>query len=298
MAKSYCLNDFSRSLGNVLFMRYSDDAQELTMHTHSNYIEIVIVLSGIAIHKVNEETYFTKKGDVFVIGSNTTHGFEQANAFCICSIMYDSNKLDRLHLDIKSSLGHQVRFMTKSNTKETDWFKSNLSLSLSETEHIKGVLDNMLTEQTEKLQGWKEMMDSYLRYLLVYLSRHCIPLKSEDKTEAIDIANSISYMEAHFKDNITVEEIACKSYMSTRHFSRIFHTIYHTSPGNYLILLRLQYACSLLKNSGLSISQIATDSGFNDANYFCRQFSKKLNVTPKEYRMSNHSSKHCLTFFK
>ncbi len=289
MAKSYCLNDFGRSLGNVFFVRYSDEAQDLTMHTHSTYIEIVIVLSGIAIHKINEETYFTKKGDVFVIGSDTTHGFEQTNAFCVCSIMYDSNKLDRLHLDIKN-LGYHARFMTRSNTKETGWFKSNLSLSLSETEHIKVLLDNMFAEQTEKLQGWKEMMDSYLRYLLVYLSRHCIPLKSQDKTESIDIANSISYMEAHFKDMITVEELACKSHMSTRHFSRIFHTVYHTSPGNYLILLRLQYACSLLKNSNLSISQIAADSGFNDANYFCRQFSKKLNMTPKEYRMNKQSS--------
>lgn len=290
MTKSYCLNDFSRSLGHGFYLCYSDATEQLTMHTHSDYTEIVIVLEGTAIHRVNQEVYFAKRGDVFVIPGDTTHGFEQVNALLVCSIMCDPNKLFDFELDIRNLLGYHALFMPRNNIKETRTLKSRLSLSLGEIEHVNHVLGEMFKEQIEKQQGWKGMMDAYLRYLIIYLSRRYTPSIHQEKTEAIDIANSVSYMEAHFKEDLTVEELASKSYMSTRHFSRIFNTVYHTSPCSYMILLRLQYACGLLKNSDLSISEVATYSGFNDVNYFSRQFSKKFSLTPKEYRLNSQKS--------
>ena len=287
MTKSYCLNDFSRSLGHGFYLCYSDATESLTMHTHSDYTEIVIVLGGTAIHRVNQEVYFVKRGDVFVISRDTIHGFEQTSALSVCSIMCEPSRLLDFELDIKNLLGYHALFMTRTNMKESRPLKSRLSLSLGETEHVNHVLEEMFKEQTQKMQGWKGMMDSYLKYLIIYLSRHYTPSVHQEKTEAIDIANSVSYMESNFKEDITLEELASKSYISTRHFSRIFSAVYHTSPGSYIILLRLQYACSLLKNSDLSISEVATYSGFNDVNYFCRQFNKKFSLTPKEYRLSN-----------
>lgn len=289
ITKSYCLNDFSRSLGHGFYLYYSDATESLTMHTHSDYTEIVIVLGGTAIHKMNQEMYFVKRGDVFVIARDTIHCFEQTSSLCICSIMYEPSKLLDFDLDIKNLLGYHALFMSRVNTREVRTIKSRVSLSLEEMEQVHHVLEEMLKEQTDKAQGWKGMMDSYFRYLIIYLSRHYIPSTHQEKSEAIDIANSVAYMEDHFKEDMTIEELASKSYMSTRHFSRIFNAVYHTSPGSYIILLRLQYACSLLKNSDLSISEVATCSGFNDANYFCRQFSKKFSMTPKEYRLSGRN---------
>lgn len=67
-----------------------------------------------------------------------------------------------------------------------------------------------------------------------------------------------------------------------RHFSRLFASSCHTTPGNYILSLRMQHAGELLKNTTLSIAQVAFQSGFNDSNYFSRQFRKFYNASPRD----------------
>ncbi|MBU5305822.1 AraC family transcriptional regulator [Eubacterium callanderi] len=57
-------------------------------------------------------------------------------------------------------------------------------------------------------------------------------------------------------------------------------------PITKKILLKPSYegACYLLKSTNLSISEISVKTGFEDANYFSRQFKKHTGLTPKEYR--------------
>jgi AraC-like DNA-binding protein len=105
-----------------------------------------------------------------------------------------------------------------------------------------------------------------------------------EKSDIINIAKSVSYIETHYTDAITIEELAAMSNLSPRHFTRIFRETYQTTPGNYIIALRMQYACLQLKNTPLNITEIALQSGFNNSNYFTRQFHKYFHITPKQYR--------------
>jgi AraC family L-rhamnose operon transcriptional activator RhaR/AraC family L-rhamnose operon regulatory protein RhaS len=67
---------------------------------------------------------------------------------------------------------------------------------------------------------------------------------------------------------------------------RTFAKATRLPPFEYLIQLRLQNAMRLLRNSRLTVSQIAFEVGFNDSNYFTRQFSKRKGVSPLAYRKS------------
>ncbi|MEK4251304.1 helix-turn-helix transcriptional regulator [Paenibacillus sp. FSL W7-1287] len=94
-------------------------------------------------------------------------------------------------------------------------------------------------------------------------------------------------MEDHYLEPITLEHIAHHSDISIRHLNRIFRKYYQTTPNFYLLHLRLEHACMLLKNTHLAITEVSYNSGFNDSNYFTRAFRKKYGMTPKIYRKAN-----------
>lgn len=120
--------------------------------------------------------------------------------------------------------------------------------------------------------------------LVVELSRAYNLMYIDEKIDVINIAKSISFMECNYTTAISIEELSAESNFSVRQFSRIFRDTYKMTPGHYILTLRIQHACSLLKNTTLSVSEIAFQSGFNDSNYFSRQFHKMFNVTPRDYR--------------
>ncbi|MNW35628.1 HTH-type transcriptional activator RhaS [compost metagenome] len=100
----------------------------------------------------------------------------------------------------------------------------------------------------------------------------------------LHLAKAISYMEDHYIKPLSREEIAAQSNVSVRHLNRLFQSYYDTTPFAYLQQLRLEHARRLLETTSLPISDIAYKSGFNDSNYFTRQFTRMLGQSPKAYR--------------
>ncbi len=270
-----------------LFIQYGFHDSDLFMHTHADFTELVIVLNGTAMHKVDNEAYFIKKGDVFVISNNTAHGFENTNDFHICNIMYRPELLQASDHDIRKSAGYHALFVIEPYLTMERSFQSRLKLQLAEYERVSDIINHMITEYDTRPDGWKTLLNSYFMMLVVFLSRSYSLPSYDVRSDVINIAKSVSYMENHYIDPITVEKLALMSNLSVRHYTRIFHDTYQTSPSKYIGSLRMQHACKLLVNTSLSISDVAFQSGFNDSNYFTRQFGKIFHITPKEYRNRN-----------
>ncbi|MEG0379337.1 MAG: helix-turn-helix transcriptional regulator, partial [Eubacterium sp.] len=81
-----------------------------------------------------------------------------------------------------------------------------------------------------------------------------------------------------------IEDLAELACLSERQFRRLFTDKYGLSPKQYCMNLRMKESCYLLKTTELSIAEISEKTGFEDANYFSRQFKKHTGLTPKEYR--------------
>ena len=94
----------------------------------------------------------------------------------------------------------------------------------------------------------------------------------------------IQYVNRHYQENITLEQI-CKVFARSR--SCISHT-FKSETGQtfreYLISVRLRSAKSLLLYSNLSVTEIAFSVGFNDSNYFSNVFKKHIGLSPVKYR--------------
>lgn len=95
---------------------------------------------------------------------------------------------------------------------------------------------------------------------------------------------AIEYIHAHFREKIDVDELAKMENMSGTAFRNAFKRHTGISANEYIIAQRLSNACRLLKQTDMSISEAAGESGYRDQYYFSRLFKRKMGISPIKYR--------------
>ena len=100
------------------------------------------------------------------------------------------------------------------------------------------------------------------------------------------VLNAIKYIQFNYSQDISIDDIAKSVGVSRSHLYRVFMSNVGQSPIDYLTNYRISEACYLLKNSQLSIAEIAVSVGFFDQFYFSRVFKKNKGVPPSKYLAS------------
>lgn len=100
----------------------------------------------------------------------------------------------------------------------------------------------------------------------------------------IHISDAMQYIEDHFIENPSLEEIAAHLFLSPTYFSKLFKKVTGSSYTTYLNLTRLQKVQLMLVTTEHSIQQIASESGFVNSNYMCDTFRKYYHIAPSEFR--------------
>jgi two-component system response regulator YesN len=94
----------------------------------------------------------------------------------------------------------------------------------------------------------------------------------------------IRYIDCHYNEHLTLDELAKQFYLSPNHCSRLFSQRKHTTFSKYLMRCRLDAAAQLLRRGDIPLNEIAAKVGFLDYFYFSRVFKKEFDVSPKDYR--------------
>lgn len=95
----------------------------------------------------------------------------------------------------------------------------------------------------------------------------------------------MTYIHDRYMDNIQLLDIAESANISEEECRRCFRDTIRQTPSHYLLTYRISRSMELLNNSpGLSITDVAFRSGFNDVSHYIQCFKKKTNLTPKDYR--------------
>ena len=105
------------------------------------------------------------------------------------------------------------------------------------------------------------------------------------------VINAIKYIQFNYSHDISIDDIAKAVGVSRSHLYRVFMSNVGQSPIDYLTSYRISEACFLLKNSQLSIAEIAVSVGFFDQFYFSRVFKKSKGVPPSKYLTSINQEK-------
>lgn len=92
------------------------------------------------------------------------------------------------------------------------------------------------------------------------------------------------HIEKNRLNNITLDDIAEKTFVSSCYLSRAFKKSENVGFSNYITQRKLIVACALLKFSDLKINTVSLELAWKDSNYFCRIFKKEIGVSPSDYR--------------
>jgi len=284
---NFKLDVFTKDESFPFYIQYGNHDEQMFIHGHEDFSELVIVLSGKAVHivgKNQEERFEIKKGDVFVMTSGSFHGYENAEDLKICNIMFRTENLIDENFDIRQLAGFHALFLLEPKYNSENGFKSRLRLTASTFSEIELLIEQAVTEYTGNLPGRKTIIRSLFLQIVVILSR--LYGTNVHHKEIESISNVAAYMETNFMNDISIGELLNVSHYSQRHFIRLFSATYSTTPQQYLLNIRIRHACSLLKEKNYSITEVATRCGFNDSNYFCRIFKKNIGATPSAYQKS------------
>lgn len=102
--------------------------------------------------------------------------------------------------------------------------------------------------------------------------------------------NVYQYVGDHFTDEITLEQIAKVANMTPTAFCKYFRKQTQKTFSNFVNEVRVGYACKLLFDDDLTISQVCYKSGFNNLTSFNENFKNYTKRTPSEYKLSLKST--------
>ncbi len=109
------------------------------------------------------------------------------------------------------------------------------------------------------------------------------------------ISRAISWFQLQYAQPLSIDHIARSLGYHRTHLSKMFRTVTGLSPMQYLLRIRMERAAQLLQEGELSVKQVASFVGYNDALYFSKQFRKWSGFTPSDYARQQRSQPHTKT---
>ena len=94
----------------------------------------------------------------------------------------------------------------------------------------------------------------------------------------------IAYIDAHYTEKITLEDIAAAGFVSKRTCGNMFERFLFTPPMKYLNEYRLKKSIELLKGTDMTVTEIGLACGFSGASYYAESFRREIGMSPSDYR--------------
>ena len=104
------------------------------------------------------------------------------------------------------------------------------------------------------------------------------------------IARAKEYVEKHFKEDISLEEVAAYVSLSANYFSKLFHRRTGKRFTAYLTDKKVNAAKALLLSGNKNVGEIAAELGFDNSTYFSKVFKKATGITPQAYQQGQHKN--------
>lgn len=245
---------------NSIKFEYSEMVEEghrwnLSRHSH-NLIEMIYLIDAKAYINMSDKTLYPTWCDMVVYPPHHIHQ-EYIDMNYTQKCMY-------IQFDVKSSIELTEPFKIKDKEGKLYWLLSEI------------------IEHSQKDIDYKEdeLIITYIKAMLINMKRYLTEL--EEKKDIV--TQAIHYIGYNYAEEITVDRLAKKFYVSPSYISRLFHKRLGASPMNYVASIRIEAAKKLLCFSMESINEISTMIGIEDPKYFSRLFKKTTDYTPSEFR--------------
>ena len=152
--------------------------------------------------------------------------------------------------------------------------------------HHQRIFQKIITNKYNSLEI-DELVIGLLEKVMTLLGSVDTPENIPDKLKQYHlttIESARDYILSHFRENISLQQLAAHCLVSPFHFSRIFKSIIKTSPHQFLTAVRLTHARVLLSGTNSPVSDIAYECGFNSPEHFVTAFKLHFKIKPSTLR--------------
>jgi len=177
------------------------------------------------------------------------------------NLPYDFSYLERVHVD--TELHQRVLSLIELGTSCSSF------ASLKADIIIRNLFEDLLRENQEAYQH----------------SQNIQAVKASTRLEIFKrVSLARDWMEENYSMNISLDDIASQAVMNSQHFLRMFKQVYHITPHQYLIDLKLRKSRELLESTSLSISEICQSIGLESVFSFSVLFKNRFGLAPSYFR--------------
>ncbi|MEG1834537.1 MAG: AraC family transcriptional regulator [Oscillospiraceae bacterium] len=258
--------------------RFSKSSNATSKHNHLS-CELVFVTKGEAEFSFSDRSVKASEGTLILITALEEHSVTiTKKPYERYYIILSPNNLMKLHTDPK---------LTAIFSKRTN--SGVFTFDLSETKEKIEELFFLISKENEENNPYsEELQENIFEQLLIRLYRS--NKNNFEQIKEIDRKMFIIQrcIEENFKEQITVDGLSQKFFMSKSYLTHAFKDSCGYSPQQYLILIRLINAKYLLSSTDKAIHEISSEIGFSDVNNFIRIFKKAFGVTPKAFRKNGN----------
>lgn len=254
-------------------------------HTH-NFLELVYVLKGDAIHKWDKTEFKIKEGDFFVINFNSEHSYiSTSEEFQIINCLFLPEFIDPT---LRSCNSFQAVISSYQIHFKTEFFTANPSMYVFQDNNhtIKDQLLAILSEFNCEAPGYMHIIRSKLVEILVMTMRK-IYLAPALESNNNEMSNIIKYLNLEYMNNITLQQVCELFNYSYSHLSLKFKKELGMSFTEYMQKLKIEHSMRLLVHTDKSISEIIDTIGYKDIKSFYTLFKRIANTTPASFRKNN-----------
>ena len=255
-------------------------------HWHEE-LEIDVVTQGRIECRIGDDFIVLETGDAIYINQNIMHSLHP--------IGDEPGKFDAIVFHPMLFFGYGKTYLNaKYLTPITR--RAGLRYFLINREYTRfadmtALLDELIRANDSAATGYELITKSCLCRFWVYLLEE-FPASVSEKKESLSLSelrarDAVLFIERHYQEPITLDEIAAAIHVSKSECCRCFKKALHTTPFEYLRKYRIFMASVIIRQDTqkqMSFSELATTVGFNTVSYFNKVFKSTLGCTPTEYR--------------
>ncbi len=259
--------------------RYKDDyPKEVTLHHHDFY-EVYFFLSGNVQYNIESRSYLLTPGDILLISPMELHQpmFARSHQVYERIVLW----INRQFLEGFSMSGEDL----------TDCFDTTipghtnlLRPESSSRQYLSFLLEQLLEESVSEEAYHQTASLVLLGQILIVLNRLALWSRGKERTTDLDsvVYSVMDHINNHYSENLTLDYLANKFFISKYHLSREFQRLAGTSVHRYLIQKRLVMAKQML-SEGVPSSEAYQHCGFGDYSNFYRAFKAEYQISPKDF---------------
>lgn len=281
-------NSFVNSTLKNVSIRIHQSEHVSEYHTH-DFFEVNYVHEGNCINLVEEEAILMNRGDMIIIHPGVFHTLYADGE---CKVYNFLIKKDWLCEKIKSvGTSDGVTFQFLASSDDEDHYKYIIfPYSKFENEQVIAVAESLLKyELSDSPWGYLLLESATLEYfsLLGETDEHARLSKGKGYS-SYKMINILMYVAENYK-SVTLDELSKRFFYSKTHICRLFLKNTGKSFNQTLTDMKINRACSYLKNTESTVEEVARMVGYGSVEHFQRLFKKMIGMTPGEFKKSSKS---------